>query len=364
MVISEDKHPYYDGTQAATAPDLYYDLQSIMTHEFGHAAGLDHVNTTTQVMYCCFGNRTSNPNTHVRDQVLQDERDGMRWLYESNYNWTHPAGMGPWEPAPSGHYDDANKFVGYKGTTWSANTNLTNPRYPQDNTLTWANSVGATTWFQANTNRITWQYTKHNLRGFAEVYIDGNYQGTYNLDDDDDTIWRVRRTWEFPSIANHVIEVRNATVSDYIDADAFIAGIGYFSQGTYENSTPGLGYFGTWTHNTTCCSWASGGNLSWSNIADNGVTFTFKGSAITYRFTKAYNRGKVKITTDGEFQEVIDLYADPPNGPNNCRCLPMQTKTYYFPNNGVHTINITVTGDKNTLAADRFVDIDTLIVLP
>lgn len=346
MIINSQKQWW---VQSPPIPSGHFDLQSILVHEFGHALGLGHADNTGQVMYASFSMQ------EVRDQVQDDEKYGMKFLYDSSFTSPHPTRQEPWGAQSAGYYDDPSKYVGYKGQNWTPATGLVAPRYPRGNTLTYSNAYGASTWFQAHTDSITWEYTKHHLRGWADIYIDGTHMGLFNLDDNDDTLWRVRRTWELP-MDDHLIQVRNVSGGDYIDADTFIAGIFAHPSGTYDDSQQvTIEYLGNnWTH-SSCCPTAYNSTISWSRTADEAIELTFRGSAIYYVFTKAYNRGKVKVTIDGELKDIIDLYASPNQ---------WQVSRYYGLTSGIHTIHLAVTGDKNPNSTDYYVDLDYFIVQP
>jgi hypothetical protein len=145
-----------------------------------------------------------------RDQVRQDEIDGINFQYDPNHVSPHPEGLQPWGPLGETTLDDWTKFVGHKGATLVHGLDLVPPRYPRNETITWNNANGSTSWAHFLTDSLTWEFTKHYLRGRAQVYIDGQDMGIFNLNDQADTLWRVRRTWEVPW-GEHVIEVRNVS---------------------------------------------------------------------------------------------------------------------------------------------------------
>jgi Matrixin len=343
--VNNAMHPWYDGTQAPAIPAGYKDLQSVMVHEFGHAIGLGHVPARPQVMYCCY-----SPTNEIRDQVTTDEQNGVKFLYDANFISPHPVAQEPWGPVGNGTYDDTSKFIGYKGKTWQFYSGAPLSR---NSTLAWNNWTGATSWLNFNSDSITWEYTKHYLRGTANVYIDNDLKGSFNLNDMNNTLWRVRRTWEVPA-GNHILEVRNTDGTRYTDTDSFIVGISSNPAGIYDNLGSSVDYLGTWTHNSTCCPNAHNGTLSWSNVKDDAIVITFKGSAIDYYFTKAYNRGYVKVTIDGEFRENLDLYS------SNSQ---WQQYKRYNVGSGIHTIHLAVAGNKHVASFDYYIDLDKFVVI-
>jgi hypothetical protein len=205
-------------------------------------------------------------------------------------------------------------------------------------------------------NRITWQFTKHSNRGTQQIYIDNTHVWTHNTDDNNNTLWQVQKTWEVPN-GNHIIEVRGlGNGVDYTDTDAFIINT-YGQTGNHEdNNLSTIEYLGSgsWTH-SNCCPTASGGTISWSNTTNNSASIHFYGTGIRYIHTKAYNRGKVKVTIDGVYTETLDLYANPNQ---------WQQVRVYNMGLGYHQIHFTVTGTKNPASVDYYVDIDKFEIIP
>lgn len=93
-------------------------------------------------------------------------------------------------------------------------------------------------------------------------------------------------------------------------------------------------------------------------MADDGVYLTFVGDGIRYYYTKAYNRGIVQVTIDGEEQARIDLYA-PTTPPNNHQ---WQQSSYWALPYGTHQIHLAVTGDKNGSSSGTYIDLDRFVV--
>lgn len=187
------------------------------------------------------------------------------------------------------------------------------------------------------------------------IYIDGTNVWNTNYNDPDNTLWQVQKTWEVPT-GQHVIEVRGTGGGSlYMDVDAFITDV-YGNTGNHQDSNlSAIGYLGNWTH-STCCPLASNGDISWSNTENDAAVFTFYGTGVRYIHTKAYNRGKVKVTIDGTYVETIDLYANP----NQWE----RTRSYSGLGLGWHHIHFAVEGSKNPLSTDYYVDIDKLEVIP
>lgn len=60
------------------------------------------------------------------------------------------------------------------------------------------------------------------------------------------------------------------------------------------------------------------------------------------------------ITIDGVHKELLDLYS--------ASTVWQATKTYSGLGTGIHTIHISVSGQKNASSSDYYVDVDALIV--
>jgi hypothetical protein len=76
---------FYDGTQGGTIPSNYYDLQSIMRHELGHAQGLCHSSNSSYLMYRSFG-------TGQVKSLDTDAKNGSKYLYLGGYTGPGPEG--------------------------------------------------------------------------------------------------------------------------------------------------------------------------------------------------------------------------------------------------------------------------------
>lgn len=85
VVNTGSGYAFYDGTQAPSLPRNYYDLRSLMRHELGHGLGLCHSANSAAVM------EGSQP-TGVDEQIVADDRNGLRYLYWPGYNLTTPSG--------------------------------------------------------------------------------------------------------------------------------------------------------------------------------------------------------------------------------------------------------------------------------
>lgn len=310
----------------------------IVSHEFGHVLGLADGgwsgDTLCEASVMHDGKGVCGPGASV---VWPQDIDRATAIATA-YNNINPVGAGT--------YDNTSSSVVYNGS-WTSGTNF--PR-AHNGTVIWSNTGAATAQLTFTGSRITRRYTMAFNRGSERVYIDGIDRGG-SSSYAPTTRWQVDKTWEVP-YGTHTIEVR-ADGGGYSDLDAFIVDTPVVGSGSYENNNSQIRYMGTWNQSSSFPS-ASAGTLSWSNTTENATSFTFVGSQVTYVFTKVYNRGYAAITIDGIDKGVTDLYAP--------STLWQSSVTYGGLGYGVHTIHVSVTGQKSGAASDRYIDLDRFIV--
>jgi hypothetical protein len=79
----------------------------------------------------------------------------------------------------------------------------------------------------------------------------------------------------------------------------------------------------------------------------------FEGTAVTYVYTKAWNRGIAEVKLDGISRGEIDLYSPK---------IVWQARTAFTGlTSGKHTFELIVAGRKEAAATDRYVDLDALV---
>lgn len=106
---------------------------------------------------------------------------------------------------------------------------------------------------------------------------------------------------------------------------------------------------GSWNHDPM--GGAYNDTFSYSKNVGASAEYTFTGDNISYLASKEFNRGMVEVFLDGESQGIFDLYSQ-----------DTRRQERIFTASGLsdteHTIKIVVTGNKNPLATDSFVDVD------
>jgi hypothetical protein len=122
--------------------------------------------------------------------------------------------------------------------------------------------------------------------------------------------------------------------------------------GTFDDTSDEIEYTGAWTHASFTN--AAGGTVSFASEPAAGARLEFRGTEITWVYTKAFNRGIASVKIDGVPREDIDLYSP---------TIVWQSRTTF---GGLaaatHTFELTVTGRKDAPATGRFVDLDALVV--
>jgi hypothetical protein len=122
--------------------------------------------------------------------------------------------------------------------------------------------------------------------------------------------------------------------------------------GRYNDTDPRIRYYAHWTHTPDFPS-AGHHSVTYSDLPDASFRFTFRGSQITWVYTKAFNRGIARVIIDGADRGVVDLWSQ--------QIAWQQRMAFKLLENGVHTLEVEAAG-KNPRASGSFVDVDELIV--
>jgi hypothetical protein len=123
------------------------------------------------------------------------------------------------------------------------------------------------------------------------------------------------------------------------------------SKGQVAGAGPQIEYEGAWKSSTLPR--AASGILTFSNQSGAAATFSFQGTGITYVYTKAFNRGRARVSIDGQERAILDLY-DP-------RIVWRASTVFSGLAPGGHVFEISVLNSRSPASQDTYVDIDELI---
>ena len=133
------------------------------------------------------------------------------------------------------------------------------------------------------------------------------------------------------------------------------AATGPFAPGYYDDGDQRIEYKGKWwpDHQFPL---SSGHSITYSDKPGDTFRIAFTGSAITYVFTRALNRGFAEVRIDGGAPVRINQYSGP---------VKWQEKERFGGlNPGAHTLEVRVSGDKDAKSGGLFVDLDAFEVEP
>lgn len=123
----------------------------------------------------------------------------------------------------------------------------------------------------------------------------------------------------------------------------------------YDDLEGRITYTGSWLHDLQFPE-SSGQSITYSDTTGNRCRIAFTGSAITYVFTQAANRGIAEVSIDGRIQARINQYS--------AQTLWQSMQRFGGLNPGVHTLEVRVSGEKDPRSAGAFVDLDAFEVEP
>jgi len=153
--------------------------------------------------------------------------------------------------------------------------------------------------------------------------------------------------------------LKNAAASDsLIVVDAFDVG------SRFEDSDPAIVYSGTWAQGDFTRAWSGtsadsgSGSAAVSATAGARATFTFTGTGVSWMGLRSPVAGIAEVALDGASLGRLDLYAA-----TEAVQVPVWTVSGLA--QGRHTLQISVTGEKNAAASDALVAVDGFdVVLP
>jgi hypothetical protein len=128
-----------------------------------------------------------------------------------------------------------------------------------------------------------------------------------------------------------------------------------FAPGRYDDLEQRIEYSGSWFHDLQFPE-SFDQSITYSETPGSALRIAFTGSAITYVFTKALNRGIAEVSIDGHPTARVDQYSAQPAW--------QSTRRFDGLNPGSHTLEVWVSGQKDPHSAGVFVDLDAFAVEP
>ena len=229
---------------------------------------------------------------------------------------------------------------------------------------TYVRDGASTAWFFFTGDSVTYQAIAASNNGWAQVYLDGEYQTDLNLYSGT----TVTRSLSFTGLGAgpHMLQV--ATYRGTSTIDAFItpgtapfytppAPAGFTR---FEADDPALLYNGvpftqtaqTWARSTEsvlAAGWASQGQWIGSDTLGDTVNLTFDGVWVSVGFSGEGDAGRAEVFIDGVSQGIVDLYRNEPDA-----------LSFSYANlvTGTHTVSVTVLASANPLANGDEVRLD------
>ncbi len=121
----------------------------------------------------------------------------------------------------------------------------------------------------------------------------------------------------------------------------------------YDDTAAEINYAGSWIRDRQF-SQAVNGTLTYSNRPGDSVRFTFHSTGVTWVYTRARNRGIAAVLVDGSPVKTINQYAPDTQWRSQTLIGGLE--------NGPHRLEIRVLMRTDPRSADRFIDVDQLIV--
>jgi len=125
------------------------------------------------------------------------------------------------------------------------------------------------------------------------------------------------------------------------------------SAGSYDDFDRAIVFRGEWTRDRNFAE-PDGHTISYSDAPGAEAALAFEGTALTYFYTKAPNRGIAEVVIDEKPAGELDLYSPTVEWRSRTRfCC-------FAP--GHHLATLRVTGRSHANASGRFVDLDSFVV--
>ena len=127
--------------------------------------------------------------------------------------------------------------------------------------------------------------------------------------------------------------------------------------GTWDDLDRRIEYTGAWIHDPQFTQ-PLAGTVTYSSVPGDSLRLSFTGSAITYIYTKALNRGIALVLIDGKEQARIDMYSPETIWRAETVFPVIRSRA------GGHTLEVRVLENKDPASSGTYVDLDGIVVTP
>jgi hypothetical protein len=252
--------------------------------------------------------------------------------------------------------DDApSSSVVYTGSHWThASTGSSN----YNSTESYDSTAGDYVTYTFTGTSVEWIAPLASNGGYADVYIDGTKISS-NVSTYSSSTSYQQVIWSDSGLSNtsHTIKIYvdgtkpSGSSSTSIAVDAFVAS---GAQTYVDDESSSLTYTGSWTHATGYSS-DYDSDESYSNTTNNSMTMTFTGTSVAWLSSYASNHGIAYVYLDGTEVATVDTYA--------ASSLTQQTMwSTTGLTNTTHTLQIVVSGTKNTASSGYYVSVDAIVL--
>jgi hypothetical protein len=255
--------------------------------------------------------------------------------------------------------DASVSFTGTGGVTWK---DYSNPNYSAGSTRYFIAPGSAT--FTFTGTGVSWWSVKCQNRGIAQVYIDGVLDATINLYTPVVLVGVPVYTKAGLTAGTHTLQIvatgNKSAVSTnmYVDIDAFDVYDAPVVSRTvrHEETSSSFVDWGAYWNDWLVDPNYSGGSTRYINELNASASLTFTGTSVTWIAARTMNRGIANVYIDDVLQGSVDPYSA-----TTAYRQPVFTASGLF--NTEHTIRVVVTGDKNPLSTNTYIDIDAFDVV-
>lgn len=239
----------------------------------------------------------------------------------------------------------------YTGPTYTGTwTNVSNTLY-SGSSVKRTTVAGSKVTVPFRGSAVRWIGTTGPSYGKVDIAVDGVAAATgLNLYATTTTYRKTIFTKSGLSDGAHTLTITSVVAGKPVDVDAFsVTGLA-----PVFNREEGTGtYIGTWSALSGTSYSGSSARLSSSSTAS--ITFTFRGTGVTWMGTRAVARGKAKVYIDGVYVTTVDEFA----AATAYRTIVWSKTGLAL---GTHTLKIMPAAAKNVASTSTAIDVDAISV--